>query len=70
MKGYPQYSRYRCQICDKYIKNGEDYIRDLNGEYAHRDCLSHTSDIVDFLGGTEGVMEDYDEFGGDAGNIK
>jgi len=63
---YPNYiplkaSRY-CSICDDGIYDGEEYIKNLDGEYAHYDCLTDLSyrAMIEWLGGEIRTMEDMD----------
>lgn len=53
----PKASHY-CSICDGAILNGEDYIKNTDGEYIHEDCVTSNSQLLDFLGGEAGIMED------------
>ncbi len=52
-------SRY-CSICDNGIYDGEEYIKNLDGEYAHYDCLTDLSyrAIIEWLGGEIRTMEE------------
>jgi len=55
----PKASIY-CSICDEGIYNGEDYVENLDGEYAHYDCLTDLSycAMIKWLGGEIRTMED------------
>lgn len=46
----PKKSYYYCSICEESIQNGEEYIVNDNGEYAHWECVDHAKDLVKFLG--------------------
>lgn len=48
----PKPSHY-CPICNNGIYNGEQYIVNVNGEYAHYNCLYKLSsdEIIKWLGG-------------------
>lgn len=39
-----------CSICQEGILNGEEYIENDNGEYAHWECVDYGRDLVEFLG--------------------
>lgn len=50
-----------CSICGEGIYDGEDYIENNDGEFAHWDCFSGTRDLVEWLGFEVKTMEgDYD----------
>ena len=49
---------YYCSICNEGIYDGEEYIENDFGEYAHWDCFSGTKDLLDFLGYRIRIMED------------
>ena len=53
----PKASHY-CSICQEGILNGEEYIENDCGEYAHMGCFSGTNDLLDFLGYKIKIMED------------
>lgn len=58
----PKASHY-CSICGDGIYDGEDYIENQDGEYAHYDCLTDETcrEIVEWLGGEIKIMEgDYE----------
>ena len=44
----PKTSHY-CSICDEGIYNGEEYIENDFGEYAHSECVDYGRDLVKFL---------------------
>ena len=46
----PQKASYYCSICDEGILNGEEYIENDCGEYAHWECVDYGRDLVRFLG--------------------
>lgn len=46
----PSKTTYYCSICDEGIYDGEDYIENNDGEFAHWDCFSGTRDLVEWLG--------------------
>ena len=45
----PKTSHY-CSICKEGIYDGEEYIENSCGEYAHWNCVDYGRDLVDFLG--------------------
>ena len=45
----PKASHY-CSICGEGILNGEEYIENDCGEYAHWECVDYGRDLVKFLG--------------------
>ncbi len=64
IRGCPNYippkAIYYCSICDNGIYDGEEYIKNLDGEYAHYDCLTDLSyrAMIEWLGGEISTMED------------
>ena len=47
-----------CSICKEEIYNGEEYIENDYGEYAHWECADYGRDLVKFLGYKIKTMED------------
>ena len=45
----PKASHY-CSICQEGIYNGEEYIENDDGEYAHWECFTSMRDLLEFLG--------------------
>lgn len=45
----PKVSHY-CSICGEGILNGEEYIENDYGEYAHLECVDYGRDLAKFLG--------------------
>ena len=45
----PKASHY-CSICGEGIYDGEEYIENFDGEYAHWECVDYGRDLVRFLG--------------------
>ena len=45
----PKANHY-CSICQEGIYDGEEYIENDCGEYAHWECVSYGMDLVRFLG--------------------
>ncbi len=56
----PPKTRHYCSICNNGIYDGEEYIENLDGEYAHYDCLIDLSyhAMIEWLGGEIRTMED------------
>ena len=54
----PPNPKYKCCICENGIYDGEEYIENDFGEYAHWDCFSGTKDLLNFLGYRIRIMED------------
>ena len=54
----PSKATHYCSICQEGIYDGEEYIENDFGEYAHWDCFSGTKDLLDFLGYRIRIMED------------
>lgn len=46
-----------CSICKEGIYNGEEYIVNDIGEYAHWECVDYGRDLVRFLGYEIKTME-------------
>lgn len=53
----PKVSHY-CSICSEGIFNGEEYIENDYGEYAHLECVDYGRDLARFLGYKIKMMED------------
>ena len=43
-------STHYCSVCGEGIFNGEEYIENDVGEYAHWECVDNGRDLVKFLG--------------------
>ena len=54
----PPKSVHYCSICNYPILNGEEYIENDFGGYAHWDCFGDTKDLLEFLGYRIRIMED------------
>ena len=54
----PPKSTYYCSICKDPIENGEEYIENDIGEYAHWDCVDYGRDLARFLGYKIKTMEE------------
>ena len=46
----PHKASHYCSICQEGILNGEEYIVNDDGEYAHWDCVDYGRDLAKFLG--------------------
>jgi len=60
----PTKASHYCSTCGEGIYDGEEYIKNLDGEYAHYDCLTDLScrAMIEWLGGEIRIMEgDYGE---------
>ena len=62
LKGCPEYepkkTNYYCSICNEGIYDGEEYIENDCGEYAHWECVDYGRDLAKFLGYEIKTMED------------
>lgn len=47
-----------CSICEEGIQNGEEYIVNDSGDYAHWECVDYAKDLAKFLGYEIKKMED------------
>lgn len=45
----PPKAYHYCSICQEGILNGEEYIENDLGEYAHWECVDYGRDLVKFL---------------------
>ena len=52
----PKASHY-CSICNEGIYDGEEYIENDCGEYAHWDCINGTKDLLEWFGYKIKTME-------------
>ena len=46
----PPKASHNCSICHEEILNGEEYIENDYGEYAHWECVGYGRDLAKFLG--------------------
>ena len=53
----PKVTHY-CSICNEGIYDGEEYIENDFGEYAHWECVDYGRDLVRFLGYEIKTMEE------------
>ena len=54
----PKTSHY-CHVCGEGIYDGEEYIKNDDGEYAHIDCFDGMRDLLEWLGYSVKTMDDY-----------
>ena len=54
----PPKASHNCSICGEGILNGEEYIENDYGEYAHWECVDYGRDLAKFLGYTIKEMDD------------
>lgn len=61
LPGCPSYSYpnhyFFCSICNEAIIDGEEYIENDNGDYAHWDCLEYGRELIKWLGHEIKTME-------------
>lgn len=43
-------SNYICCYCKEGIFNGEEFLKNSDGEYIHRDCIPGIDYLIDWLG--------------------
>lgn len=54
----PSRATHSCSICNEGIYDGEEYIGNDVGEYAHWECVDYGRDLIKFLGYEIEVMKD------------
>lgn len=57
----PKANRY-CSICGYGIHEGEEYIENIDGEYAHFECFYGLRDLLEWLGYEIKTMEDFESY--------
>ena len=57
----PPKAFHYCSICQEGILNGEEYIENDYGEYAHWDCIDYRRDLAEWLGYEMKEMEEIDD---------
>lgn len=57
----PPKSSHSCSICGEGIYDGEEYIKNDNGEYRHLECFYGIKDLLEWLGYEIKTMDNYDE---------
>ena len=57
----PPKANYYCSICDEGIYDGEEYIENIDGDYAHYDCFRGMRELLEWLGYKVKTMEDDNE---------
>ena len=55
---YKEKSSHYCSVCGDGILEGEEYIENDCGEYAHWECVDYGRDLSRFLGYEIKTMED------------
>ena len=59
--GCPNYkqknSKYICSVCGENICEGEEYIKNDEGEFRHFDCFYGIKDLLEWLGYEIKTME-------------
>ena len=58
----PPKTTHYCSICNEGIYDGEEYIENDIGEYAHWECVSYGRDLAKFLGYEIKEMDDENEW--------
>lgn len=64
-KYIPPKTNHYCSICDNGIFNGEEYVKNIDNDYAHYDCVTDLSfrEMIQWLGGEIKEMDDdYGEY--------
>ena len=46
----PQKASHYCAVCGEGIFNGEEYIKNDCGDFAHWECVDYGRDLAKFLG--------------------
>lgn len=46
----PHKSSHYCSLCGDGICKGEEYVKNLDGEYRHYDCFYGMRDLLEWLG--------------------
>lgn len=57
----PKKPKNYCFICKDGIQIGEEYITNMDNEYAHWDCVCYGRDLAKFLGCEIKKMKNNDE---------
>lgn len=58
----PPNNGYHCSACKEPILNGEEYIKNDDGSYAHWECVWYGRELAKFLGvEIKEMMEDEDD---------
>lgn len=53
----PPKAAYYCSYCGEGIFEGEEYVKNLDGEYRHFDCMNGTRELLEWLGYEINTME-------------
>lgn len=51
-------TNYYCSICGDGIYDGEEYIKNDVGDYAHWECIDRKKDLAEWLGYEIEIMEE------------
>lgn len=43
-------SDYQCSFCEEGIYEGEEYVINQDGDYAHLDCVDATREVISWFG--------------------
>ena len=54
----PPKATHYCSVCEEGIYDGEEYIENDDGEYAHWECVDYGRDLAKFLGYEIKTMEE------------
>lgn len=54
----PKSSGEACEFCGQDILIGEEYVKNIYGEFRHFDCYGGIKDLLDWLGFPVMVMEE------------
>lgn len=57
----PLKATHYCSICKDCIYDGEEYLKNSNGSFAHYFCIDTVRDAVEWLGYEIKTMEKFDE---------
>ena len=57
---FHQKCNYLCCYCGGGILGGQDYLRNSEGQYIHRDCIPCTDYLIDWLGYCVETMDEED----------
>ena len=55
----PLKAAHYCSICGGGIYEGDEYIENLDDEYAHWDCIDGTRELLEFLDCEVKTWKDY-----------